>query len=117
MLLRKYIGGFRIGFFDTTGVPEAIVEVHDLRSYSQAEVVALSDRRLITSRGVALELGRPLSWIVRYLAFSQVNSEHCRHKIFGGTFVIDGVKPRRRVFWDDEDFSRASQSAYFCLQR
>ena len=22
--------------------------------------------------------------------FAQVNSEHCRHKIFGGAFIIDG---------------------------
>ena len=30
--------------------------------------------------------------------FSQVNSEHCRHKIFGGKFVIDGVEQPHSLF-------------------
>src|SRR5690606_6467385 len=30
--------------------------------------------------------------------FSQVNSEHCRHKIFNGTFIIDGVEKQGSLF-------------------
>ncbi|MCK7537700.1 MAG: hypothetical protein MZV63_45480 [Marinilabiliales bacterium] len=30
--------------------------------------------------------------------FSQVNSEHCRHKIFNGTFVIDGTEHESSLF-------------------
>src|SRR5690606_38027739 len=30
--------------------------------------------------------------------FSQVNSEHCRHKIFNGTFIIDGVEKENSLF-------------------
>ena len=30
--------------------------------------------------------------------FSQVNSEHCRHKIFNGTFIIDGVEQEMSLF-------------------
>ena len=30
--------------------------------------------------------------------FGQVNSEHCRHKIFGAEFVIDGKKQKRSLF-------------------
>lgn len=96
MLLRKY-RGLSDRIFDTTGVPEAIVEVHDLRSYSQAEGLALSDEEIDYLEGVALELGRPLT-DSEVFGFSQVNSEHCRHKIFGGTFVIDGVEQEESLF-------------------
>ncbi len=30
--------------------------------------------------------------------FGQVNSEHCRHKIFGAEFIIDGKKQRKSLF-------------------
>lgn len=30
--------------------------------------------------------------------FSQVNSEHCRHKIFNGTFIIDGETKEESLF-------------------
>ena len=30
--------------------------------------------------------------------FGQVNSEHCRHKIFGAEFVIDGKKQKKSLF-------------------
>lgn len=30
--------------------------------------------------------------------FAQVNSEHCRHKIFGATWTIDGVKHDTSLF-------------------
>ena len=30
--------------------------------------------------------------------FSQVNSEHCRHKIFNGTFIIDGLRQNDSLF-------------------
>ena len=30
--------------------------------------------------------------------FAQINSEHCRHKIFGGKFIIDGVEKESSLF-------------------
>ena len=30
--------------------------------------------------------------------FGQVNSEHCRHKIFGAQFIIDGKKQKDSLF-------------------
>ena len=30
--------------------------------------------------------------------FAQINSEHCRHKIFGGTFIIDGQEMESSLF-------------------
>ena len=35
---------------------------------------------------------------VELMMFAQANSEHCRHKIFRGTFVIDGAPQPRSLF-------------------
>ncbi len=42
-------------------------------------------------------MGRPLTDSEVY-GFAQVNSEHCRHKIFNGTFVIDGKEMESSLF-------------------
>jgi phosphoribosylformylglycinamidine synthase len=44
--------------------------------------------RSVTST-LSHRLGRKLT-DSEVFGFSQVNSEHCRHKIFNGTFIIDG---------------------------
>ncbi len=35
---------------------------------------------------------------VELMMFAQVNSEHCRHKVFNGTWVIDGQKQPKSLF-------------------
>ncbi|HMT67844.1 MAG TPA: AIR synthase-related protein, partial [Bacteroidales bacterium] len=42
-------------------------------------------------------LGRKLT-DSEVFGFSQVNSEHCRHKIFNGTFIIDGEERKSSLF-------------------
>ena len=32
------------------------------------------------------------------MMFAQINSEHCRHKIFNGTFIIDGEEKPTSLF-------------------
>src|SRR5690606_13679891 len=39
-------------------------------------------------------------------AFSQINSEHCRHKIFNGVFEIDGVEKEKSLFQLIKDTSK-----------
>ncbi|MCB0582205.1 MAG: hypothetical protein KDD10_23195, partial [Phaeodactylibacter sp.] len=46
---------------------------------------------------VAQRIGRPLT-DSEVFGFSQINSEHCRHKIFNGTFVIDGQEQPESLF-------------------
>ena len=46
---------------------------------------------------VEKDLGRPLT-DSEVFGFAQINSEHCRHKIFGGTFIIDGVEQESSLF-------------------
>lgn len=77
--------------------PEPIRMIEDIRSYNASEGLALSEEEINYLEAVAARIGRPLS-DSELFGFSQVNSEHCRHKIFGGTFVIDGVEQESSLF-------------------
>jgi len=69
--------------------PEAILEIEDIAAYNQQEGLSLSAEEIDYLNKLAEKLGRKLT-DSEVFGFSQVNSEHCRHKIFNGTFVIDG---------------------------
>ncbi|MFI1771588.1 phosphoribosylformylglycinamidine synthase [Thalassobellus citreus] len=68
--------------------PEPILNIEDIAAYNDQEGLSLSDEEVAYLEGVAKKIGRPLT-DSEVFGFSQVNSEHCRHKIFNGTFVID----------------------------
>ena len=73
--------------------PEPILEITDIAAYNKSEVLALSSEEVDYLNNLSAKLGRKLT-DSEIFAFSQANSEHCRHKIFNGTFVIDGeTKP------------------------
>lgn len=71
--------------------PEPIRHIDDIAAYNRAEGLALSDEEIAYLYNVSEKLARPLT-DSEVFGFSQVNSEHCRHKIFGGEFVIDGER-------------------------
>ncbi|MGB5419028.1 phosphoribosylformylglycinamidine synthase, partial [Algibacter sp.] len=77
--------------------PEPILNIEDISSYNQQEGLSLSDEEVEYLEGVAKKIGRPLT-DSEVFGFSQVNSEHCRHKIFNGTFVIDGEEKPVSLF-------------------
>ena len=77
--------------------PEPIINIDDISAYNQQEGLALSDEEIEYLEGVAKKIGRPLT-DSEVFGFSQVNSEHCRHKIFNGTFVIDGEEKPVSLF-------------------
>jgi phosphoribosylformylglycinamidine synthase len=73
--------------------PEPILEINDIAAYNKSEGLALSGEEVDYLNNLSTKLGRKLT-DSEIFAFSQANSEHCRHKIFNGTFVIDGeTKP------------------------
>ncbi len=79
--------------FEITASPEGHVFIDDIHEYNQREGLALSESEEAYLAGLSERLGRPLT-DSEVFGFSQVNSEHCRHKIFNGTFIIDGeTKP------------------------
>ena len=85
------------GIFTTARQPEPIVYIDDIADYNRREGLALSDDEVRYLNDLSHRLGRKLT-DSEVFGFSQVNSEHCRHKIFGGKFVIDGVEQPDSLF-------------------
>ncbi|SCY01314.1 phosphoribosylformylglycinamidine synthase [Flavobacterium caeni] len=77
--------------------PEPILEIEDIAAYNQQEGLSLSDEEVDYLNNLSTKLGRKLT-DSEVFGFSQVNSEHCRHKIFNGTFVIDGEEMPTSLF-------------------
>ena len=75
--------------FSITKEPEPIVYIENIEEYNQSEGLALNPEEIEYLKSLSKKLGRPLT-DSEVFGFSQVNSEHCRHKIFNGKFVIDG---------------------------
>jgi len=69
--------------------PAPVLAISNLQEFNDREGLALSAEEIDYLHNVSKELSRPLT-DSEVFGFSQVNSEHCRHKIFNGTFVIDG---------------------------
>jgi phosphoribosylformylglycinamidine synthase len=96
MLNRRY-DGLTQDIFTITREPEPIREICDIAAYNRAEGLALSDDEVAYLESVSNKMGRPLT-DSEVFGFSQVNSEHCRHKIFNGQFVIDGQEMPDTLF-------------------
>ena len=77
--------------------PEAILEIDDIADYNAKEGLALNDDEVAYLNTVSEKIKRKLT-DSEVFGFSQVNSEHCRHKIFNGTFVIDGIEKPSSLF-------------------
>ncbi|OEK00272.1 phosphoribosylformylglycinamidine synthase [Roseivirga sp. 4D4] len=77
--------------------PEAVRHIEDIAAYNQAEGLALSQEEIDYLNEVSDKLGRKLT-DGEVFGFSQVNSEHCRHKIFNGVFIIDGQEMPSSLF-------------------
>lgn len=96
MLQRRY-DGLNSRVFKTDRKPEPIVYIDDISEYNRREGLALSVDEEQYLRQLSEKLGRPLT-DSEVFGFSQVNSEHCRHKIFNGTFIIDGEEKPLSLF-------------------
>jgi phosphoribosylformylglycinamidine synthase len=77
--------------------PEAILEIEDISAYNKQEGLALNNEEVIYLENLSKKLNRKLT-DSEIFAFSQANSEHCRHKIFNGTFIIDGIEKETSLF-------------------
>ena len=77
--------------------PEPILNIENIAAYNQQEGLSLSEEEINYLEDVSKRIGRPLT-DSEVFGFSQVNSEHCRHKIFNGTFVIDGEEKPTSLF-------------------
>lgn len=97
MLQRFYPAGLDASVFELDKEPEPVVHITDIHEYNRQEGLALSPEEEKYLSDLSEKLGRPLT-DSEVFGFSQVNSEHCRHKIFNGTFVIDGEEKPMSLF-------------------
>ncbi len=96
MLFEKY-KGLSQDIFTVDSQPEPILEIENIAAYNEKEGLALNEEEIDYLKGVSEKIGRKLT-DSEVFGFSQVNSEHCRHKIFNGTFVIDGKEMPTSLF-------------------
>ncbi len=96
MLSQKY-NGLNQHIFTINSQPEAILYIDNISDYNKQEGLSLSEDEVQYLDKLAIKLNRKLT-DSEVFGFSQVNSEHCRHKIFNGTFVIDGIEKEASLF-------------------
>ena len=83
--------------FTVEVTPEPILEVEDISAYNETQGLSLSGNEVAYLEKLSQQLGRPLT-DSEVFGFSQVNSEHCRHKIFNGSFHIDDREQESSLF-------------------
>ena len=83
--------------FNINVAPEPILNITDISDYNKQEGLSLNEDEVNYLNQVSEKIGRPLT-DSEVFGFSQVNSEHCRHKIFNGTFIIDGEEKSTSLF-------------------
>lgn len=96
MLSQKY-STLNQDIFTINIQPESILQIENIAAYNKQEGLALSEEEIIYLNNLSKKLNRKLT-DSEVFGFSQVNSEHCRHKIFNGTFIIDGVEQESSLF-------------------
>ena len=96
-MLQRMYKGLDQSVFTVNHEPEPIKHVEDIEKYNEEEGLALSPEEIEYLHKIEKENGRPLT-DSEIFGFAQINSEHCRHKIFGGTFIIDGEERESSLF-------------------
>ncbi len=96
-MLQRVYDGLNSRIFTINKTPDPIVYIENIKEYNLSEGLALSPEEEKYLEDLSAKLGRPLT-DSEVFGFSQVNSEHCRHKIFNGQFIIDGEEKPMSLF-------------------
>ena len=83
--------------FHIDKTPEPLLYIDNIEEFNETEGLALNPDEINYLKDLSSRLGRKLT-DSEVFGFSQVNSEHCRHKIFNGLFVIDGKEKKSTLF-------------------
>tara|TARA_A100000164_G_scaffold100273_1_gene87668 strand:+ start:51 stop:650 length:600 start_codon:yes stop_codon:yes gene_type:complete len=83
--------------FDKNNKPDPIKLIDDISNYNKSDGLSLSDDEILYLKNLSKKLKRKLT-DSEVFGFSQVNSEHCRHKIFNGKFIIDNKPQKQSLF-------------------
>lgn len=96
-MLQQIYSSLDQDIFTIDKTPNPIIYIDDIESYNQREGLALNPEEIQYLENLSQRLNRKLT-DSEVFGFSQVNSEHCRHKIFNGTFIIDGQEKPSSLF-------------------
>ena len=96
MLFQKY-SMLSQHIFTVNIQPKEVLEIENIDAYNQTEGLALNDDEIFYLKNLSNTIGRKLT-DSEVFGFSQVNSEHCRHKIFNGKFIVDGKEMPSSLF-------------------
>jgi phosphoribosylformylglycinamidine synthase len=96
-MLQRLYHGLDQEVFTINRKPEPVLPVDDIAAFNQQEGLALNDDEIAYLEQLSKRLGRKLT-DSEVFGFSQVNSEHCRHKIFNGNFIINGKEMPDSLF-------------------
>jgi phosphoribosylformylglycinamidine synthase len=96
-MLQAVYKGLDQNIFTIDKQPEPVFYIDDIKQYNLREGLALSEEEITYLNKLSDSIGRKLT-DSEVFGFSQVNSEHCRHKIFNGTFIISGEEKEETLF-------------------
>jgi phosphoribosylformylglycinamidine synthase len=96
-MLQALYKGLDQSIFTIDKQPDPVFFIDDIKKYNLKEGLALNDEEVEYLDRLSKSIGRKLT-DSEVFGFSQVNSEHCRHKIFNGTFILTGEKKDVTLF-------------------
>ncbi|MDD2491707.1 MAG: phosphoribosylformylglycinamidine synthase, partial [Bacteroidales bacterium] len=96
-MLQRVYNNLSQEIFTIEHMPDEVILVENISDYNEKEGLALSTEEIDYLAKLSDKLGRKLT-DSEIFGFSQVNSEHCRHKIFNGRFIINGVEMESSLF-------------------
>ena len=74
-----------------------IIKINKIKNYADLMSLALSNNEIVYLKNIYRKLKRDPT-DVELMMFSQINSEHCRHKIFNSDYYIDQIKKKKTLF-------------------
>ena len=96
-MLQSLYKGLDQTIFTIDKLPDPVFFIDDIKTYNLKEGLALNDEEIGYLNKLSKSIGRKLT-DSEVFGFSQVNSEHCRHKIFNGTFILSGEEQKATLF-------------------
>jgi phosphoribosylformylglycinamidine synthase len=96
-MLQSVYTGLDQEIFHIKKTPDPLLYIDDIEKFNKKEGLALNLDEIAYLENLSLRIGRKLT-DSEVFGFSQVNSEHCRHKIFNGLFIIDGIEKKSTLF-------------------
>ena len=96
-MLQSLYKGLDQSIFTIDKLPDPVFYIDNIKQYNLNEGLALNAEEVAYLDKLSTSIERKLT-DSEVFGFSQVNSEHCRHKIFNGTFILSGEEKKETLF-------------------